>query len=133
MGLDAPLAGAADLASARWRAHSLPHNLDRVPDIAAGHGDLVEEKRLLLASMDDDRDRARRAAAFQRIHRINAALADAHHAVLDAAERAVATAEAGVANRRVARRRDWPFFLYPEEALAKLRREVAAHLSTAPG
>ncbi len=75
--------------------------------------------------MNDDRDSARRAAAFRRIHRINDGLADAHHALLDAAERDVATAEAGVANRRIARRRDWPFFLYPEEALQKLRREVA--------
>ncbi len=133
LGLDAPVAERGELARAQWRAHHLPHNLDRVHDIAAGHGDLVEEKGLLLASMDDDRDRARRAAAFQRIHRINAGLADAHHALLDAAKREVATAEAGVANRRVARRRDWPFFLYPEEALAKLRREVAARLSTATG
>ncbi|MBB6440404.1 hypothetical protein HNQ78_000125 [Phycisphaera mikurensis] len=128
LGLDAPVASPADLARARWRAHHLPHNLDRVPEVAAGHGDLVEEKRLLLASMDDDRDGARRAAAFRRIHRINDALADAHHALLDAAEREVATAAAGVANRRATRRRDWPFFLYAEEALAKLRREAAARV-----
>ena len=76
--------------------------------------------------MDDDRDRARRRAAFGRVHRINAALADAHHVALDAAERGVRVAEAGLANRRTAARRDWPFFLYPEEALQKLRRELAA-------
>ena len=127
--LDAPLADPAALAAARWRAHSLPHNLDREPGFADAHPELVAEKRELLATMDDDRDPARRRAAFDRIHRINAALADAHHALIDRAQREVTVAEAGLANRRTAARRDWPFFLYPEEALHKLRREVAARVA----
>lgn len=124
LGLDAPLADRDELAAAKWRAHHLPHNLDREPDVAPGHPDLINEKRILLSGMDDDRDRSRRAAAFGRIHRINEALGDAHHVLLDRTRTAVATAEAGVRNRRTALRRDWPLFLYPAETLQNLRSAI---------
>jgi hypothetical protein len=114
---DAPTGGEAQRRRAVWRAHHLPHNLDRELGL---DGELAAEKRRLLEHMDDDRDRIRRRAAFRRVHAINRELAERHRGVLVEARRAVERAEAGVANAAVAGRRDWSFLFYPEGALAEL-------------
>ncbi len=120
----APVADRAQVERAVWVAHHLPHNLDRVPSIAAGHPDLVNEKRVLLERMDDDRNRVRRRTAFDRVHVINDALADAHHALIDRAGTELNTARTGLSNAAVAGKRDWCFALYPEAVLASLRDTI---------
>jgi len=128
---DLPIATRASLAEALWYRHHLPHNIDReLPEYA--DPSLTAEKRGLLAHMDDDRDRDRRRTAFDRLHAINRRLAEDNPEAVDAAGRAVNRARAGVANAGVAGKRDWPFFLYPAEALRGLRRCFAAR-PPAPG
>lgn len=118
---DAPVNTAADVRRAVWAAHHLPHNLDRVLNLDEP---LAREKRELLAHMDDDRDKKRRRAAFEAIHRINRGLAAAHPEPLAAARRDLERARAGRANAAVARRRDWSFLLYSAEQLETLRQRL---------
>ena len=120
LAFDVPVADPADLAAARWRAHHLPHNLDRVLTL---EGTEVDRKRALLASMGDDRNRTRRAAAFAEIHRINATWAQRHAAVVEASEKEVKHARIGVANRAVAHRRDWCFAFHDARQLTSLRQQ----------
>lgn len=121
LNLDAPIADQADLTRAVWQKHHLPHNLDRALNLT---GHLVERKRELLAHMDDDRDKARRRDAFRELKQINRELAEQHPDQLQAADRALARARAGVGNTNIAGRRDWCFALYPEEDLHDLRRMI---------
>ncbi len=114
---DAPLASREDVARAIWLRHHLPHNLDRYLCLDTKP---AKRKLELLAHMDDDRDKRRRAAAFTEIHAINAALAQVHPEALAAADAALATARAGLRNRSLTQRRDWCFALYPPEALDAL-------------
>ncbi len=118
---DAPVAEPAALRRAVWWRHHLPHNLDRQPGV---DGRLVQRKRALLAHMDDDRDRARRRAAFHEIHRINDELARLHADRLHDADRRLRAARAGVGNHHVAHKRDWPFALYPPQAIERLRQQL---------
>ncbi|MEM1027142.1 MAG: hypothetical protein AAGJ38_03580 [Planctomycetota bacterium] len=122
--LPGPIADHQQLAHAIWHQHHLPHNLDRDPGVAPSHPELVAEKARLLATMDDDRDRKRRRVAFDRIHAINAALADAHHVLIDRADNARRQVEIGLANSAIRRKRDWCFALHPELALEGLRESV---------
>ncbi|MCX5659265.1 MAG: hypothetical protein NTW19_06020 [Planctomycetota bacterium] len=118
LAFDAPLAEPAERNHALWYAHHLRHNIDR----GLAEGDArVARKRELLASVERDHDKARRAAAFAEIHRINDALAADHAELLDAARAAARRTEVGLANRAIAGRRDWCFALYPAEQLAALR------------
>ncbi len=113
MGFDVPVADAAEWRRAQWWLHHLPHNIDR----AVPHDTLdpaqVAEKRRLIDHMDDDRDTARRAAGFNRLHQINRGLARAHPGAFQAAQQRYDRARLGVANQRVAGKRDWCFGLYP--------------------
>ena len=118
---DAPVAAPQQLAAALWKAHHLPHNLDRVMRLS---GPEVQRKRVLLETMNDDRDRSRRAAAFDEIHRINAALARRHGATIEAAHQDVQRMRDGMANRRIARRRDWCFALHDGSQLQSLARAL---------
>ncbi len=114
---DAPVADTDELRRAVWRRHHLPHNVDRAL------GAIDPRKRTLLERMDDDRDRRRRRAAFERLHAINDELAAAHPELIAEARRGVDRARIGVENQRLARRRDWCFALYPP---AKLRALIDA-------
>ena len=67
---------------------------------------------------------AARRAAFDELHRINAALQAQHADALDAAQREVHRCRRGLANLAVARRRDWPAPLLPDSILQQLRSEV---------
>jgi len=110
------------LERAIWHAHHLPHNLDRQLNLTSA---LVHEKQKLLAYMNDDRDKQRRRAAFQRIHQINRELSDQHPKAIAQAQRAVERARVGVDNAAIAGKRDWPFLLYPPEKLETLRDRIA--------
>ena len=106
LAFDAPVNDGADVARAVWHAHHLPHNPDRVLGL---DGPLVDEKAALLRTMYDDRDPARRRAAFHRIHAINAALVAQHPQALDDARARLRRTRRGVTNATIAHRRDWPF------------------------
>ena len=117
-----PVNDQAALSRAVWHRHHLKHNVDRYAATDHPEADypLVERKRDLLAHMDDDRDRARRRAAFDELHRINAELCDACPQVIRGAEAALDRTRAGLANRAIATRRDWFFGLYPAATLDRL-------------
>jgi len=120
---DAPLADEAQLQRAQWYAHHLPGNIDRVLKLDGRDG-RVARKREILAHMDDDRDKRRRAKAFVELQAINAELGREHGDLLTAARQAVADARLGVANRDIALRREWCFALYPREKLDALVRSL---------
>ncbi|MEM9882890.1 MAG: hypothetical protein AAF800_08230 [Planctomycetota bacterium] len=122
---DLPVNGPEELARAKWYAHHLPHNVDRVLGLPADDPD-VRAKRELLEHMDDDRDAGRRRSAFTALHRINKGLVKRHADALAEAGRAVDRADAGVANAATAGRRDWPLACYPAEALAALVSRLEA-------
>ena len=117
MAFDLPVATAGQLAQASWWAHHLRHNLDRALDL---DGPGVQRKRILLSHMDDDRDRARRARAFARIHQVNDELARHHPEPLADAAARLRDARTGVANLAAARKRDWCFALYRPTQLRAL-------------
>ena len=124
--LPGPTATPQEHRRAVWLAHHLPHNLDRIQSVAAAHPELVAEKADLLAHMHDDRDRRRRRAAFERLHTLNAALADAHHVLIDRAQRQRRQTELGLRNAALSARRDWPFAIYPDESIAALADTIRA-------
>ncbi len=115
--LDVPMADAAAVDRAAWWAHHLPHNLDRALDL---DGAAVRRKRQLLAQMNDDQDRTRRAAAFAELHRINAAFAVEHRDAVNEAQDQLDQVRIGAANRKIADRRDWCFALYRPRQLDAL-------------
>lgn len=119
---DVPVAEPADLHRAQWYAHHLPGNVDRVLHL---NGPRVARKRELLAHMDDDRDKRRRAAAFAELHAINADLSREHADLLAASRAAVTHARQAVANRAIATRRDWSFALYPPQTLHALKAKLS--------
>jgi hypothetical protein len=124
--LAAPLADETQLRQAQWRLHHLPHNLDRELKLDS---DTARRKRQRLAHMDDDRDPARRRESFDEIHAINAQLAAEHAGALHEARQQLQRARAGVANRRLAARRDWFFGLYPHDRLAPLAAAIDERLA----
>ena len=125
--LDAPVAGADELAHAQWWAHHLPHNIDRVAaDLAGEPQDWARRKGTLLAHMEDDRDRVRRAGSFAQLHELNRALAQARPQLLAQAQQQLDRARVGLANRALAARRDWCFALYPPAQLAELAAAIRA-------
>ena len=129
---DLPVNGRVELERAIWRRHHVKDNVDRalLPGASVDVQELIRNKRELLAHMDDDRDKARRRAAFDEVHRINAALRDAHSEVIDDADIELERARVGVANRAIAQRRDWFYGLYPQEKLDALRDAVVSQLAT---
>lgn len=124
--LPVPQAQIAEQVHAVWWRHHLPHNLDRAVPAELLDAARVQEKRELLAHMDDDRDKRRRARAFARIHEINALFAQRHPQALAAAEDRLRQVIAGVANAGIAQRRDWCFALYPGDRLQRLAKALGA-------
>jgi hypothetical protein len=120
-----PVAEPRDVERAVWYAHHLPHNLDRHLPREVVDPSLAERKRELLAHMNDDRNRKRRAAAFREIHEINRQLSEQQAESLALAKQQVERAKAGAANLTVAMRRDWSFALYPKEKMDALKAAIA--------
>ena len=126
-----PMADGEAVARARWRVHHAPHNVDRLLKLDDA---LTREKRRVLGGVlapaaRGATSRLQRRLAFAHLHLINARLASAHGQVVDAARAELGRARVGLANAAVARRRDWPFFLYGEQVLAELGRGVEAALA----
>ena len=117
-----PTASRTELLRAVWYRHHVWFNIDRYAQVDPA---LAREKRELIAHMDDDRDKPRRAAAFRLIHAINERLRGDHPELLDQANQRLRRARAGRANQAVLARRDWCFAFYPVERLADLQRRIA--------
>ena len=126
-----PLADRADYDRAVWLTHHLPHNMDRFAPSSSLDDTLVRQKQAILMHMDDDRDARRRRAAFHELHKINAALTASHPLLRDQAKRQLDTASLGVANAKVAAKRDWCFALYPPDQIAALRDAIANQVRAA--
>ena len=122
---EVPVASQEQLNQAVWFDHHLPFNVDRFTQSKDEQEQaMVAEKRELLAHMNDDRDKRRRAKAFKRIHEINATLRDTHQQAVKEAEHKKREARIGVRNSRIAQRRDWCFALYPERNLRELKNKI---------
>lgn len=126
---EVPVATQEQRIHAQWFAHHLPHNVDRFTEaqheVEAG---LRQEKRDLLDRMNEDRDKRRRSKAFQRVHAINAEIAQLHAGVLRNAAGRAGEKKLGVDNVAIARRRDWCFTLYPTEHIDELKRLIETAL-----
>ncbi|MEM9416496.1 MAG: hypothetical protein AAGA29_13620 [Planctomycetota bacterium] len=123
--LEVPVATSAELEKTVWLRHHLPHNVDRfAEDPATLDPALLAEKRAILAGDPADHDSSAKRETGRRLRTINRALADAHTELLTDAAAAVARARQGLANARIANRRDWCFQLYPPEKLAALRQAL---------
>lgn len=121
---EVPVATQAELEEAVWFCHHLPHNVDRFADPAWLDPALLAEKRAILAGDPADHDKPTRRAARRRLRAINRALADAHPELIADADTTVTRARRGLANAKIARRRDWCFQLYPREKLARLHHAI---------
>jgi hypothetical protein len=128
MDFDVPVADRAEVDRAVWWAHHVPHNVDRA---TPADGPLVTRKRGILAHMDDDRDKRRRAAAFAELHKINARLVGEHPDVVAHAGLDLERARTGLLNRQVTMKRDWFFGLYPPKKIEELRQSIAGSARTA--
>jgi len=125
---DAPVSSRMELAQAVWQAWHLPHNIDRcVPaeELTDEHRKLACRKRSILAHMDDDRDRRRRAQAFAELHKINDIFVQHHLDLIRSARKRSDLARLGAANTAVAGRRDWCFGIYPDRTMRALAEQLA--------
>lgn len=111
-----PLADRAALHHAVWYRHHLPHNIDR----ALGSED--SQKRLLFRVKD--------RAAFEQLHRINESLVAANPHLITEADRELERAQVGLANAKVANKRDWCFPLYSHERIDQMRDMIYRTIST---
>jgi len=107
-----PIAEPADLTRAIWFEHHLPHNLDRYLPASQLDEAMIQRKGELLAHMEDDRDPRRRAKLFRELHQINTHFARQHEPMLALAAEQTSRVRKAIANRAVARKRDWCFLLY---------------------
>jgi hypothetical protein len=121
---DVPVCTPSERERAVWYAHHLPHNVDRHLRIDGVDALLADEKRALLAHMDDNRDQRRREASFARLHAVNDQLASHHIDAISRARQQVDASTRGVLNRQIVQRRDWPLQWYGGEALLRLRDAV---------
>lgn len=119
---------ANEVAHAVWYAHHLKDNIDRELKL---DNEMSREKRILLTSMDDDRDKARRLIAFEKIKAINRVLVSEHTQVATAAKQAVMDAKVGVGNKVIADKRDWCFALYPQDKIEQLVNHLGEQVSIA--
>lgn len=106
------------------KVHHLKHNLNLETDLPAQAKLLAQAKADLLTHMHDDSDKWRKQAVFKQIHSINKQLAALMPQVLADADEALAEAKMGLRNHGLTMKRDWPFVIYPREALAHLAQAI---------
>ena len=124
-----PLASAHDLARAIWWLHHLPHNIDRHADAATLDPDLVSRKHAALAVLRDSEDPHTKAAAFAKLHKLNAQLATTHANLIDSAKANLAATKRALQNHQITTHRDWPAWCHPPEVLKALHDAVRAKLT----
>lgn len=110
----------AEARRARWLAHHARHHPSLI-----GDGEAAARKRELLEEIRRaERGSARREALFREMHAVLERARAGHAERLAELERAAEVAEARLGNAAVARERTWPFVLYPEGDLVRLREMV---------
>ncbi|MHC5114768.1 MAG: hypothetical protein ACYTGP_10105 [Planctomycetota bacterium] len=117
--LDDADAPAPDVAAATAEARRIWHDPepDRRPD-APGPGPIKRD--LLRAVAEASRGSASRRQAFFSMHRQLETLRGTHAGHVELWQRRAADARRAEADAAIARRRDWPFALYPREAIDEL-------------
>jgi len=123
MNFNVPLADRKQLDHALWYRHHLPHNINRYVNINPTLKPLVQRKMQLIQHMNDDRDRNRRQQAYHDIQETNRMLAAAYDDEIGRADQNLETARIGLANSRIARKRNWCFAFYDAKQLQELSRE----------
>jgi hypothetical protein len=111
--------GAAEVATAKWRAHSARHH-------PAMLGEPTNEsvKATHVAAIKSSRDRHARDASFRAMHHILDEYRARRVQDLSGLEYAAAEVEGQKADAAIASDRTWPFPLYPPEALQDLKRRI---------
>lgn len=128
---DVPVTTPQQRDRAQWYAHHLPHNIDRYSRAGGEYeAAMITEKRRLLDQMNDDRDKRRRARAFQRVHAINTELRGQHQGLIREAAQRANDARIGVSNAAIAGRRDWCFALYPGDEIRQLKQRLVESLKS---
>ncbi len=125
-----PVATVEDLCHEIWRAHWLPHNMDRALQL---QGESVNRKWQLIQDMDMDRNRQRRKKAWQEINAINHALVECHTDVIEKSQAALEQARVGLKNKSVSNKRDWPAVFNDLEQLSHMfHSREQEHANTNP-
>lgn len=119
----------AEARRARWLAHHARHH----PSLIGDAGASARKRELLEEIRRAERGSARRSVLFREMHAVLERAAAAHAERLAELDRAAEVAEARLGNAGVARERTWPFVLYPEGDLARLREMVWAAVGGAGG
>lgn len=119
---DVPLAHEEDVEDAICHLHHLRHNMDRFTDVDP---QLAQAKAELIENLANPKaNRTDKKVWFKQLHAINDQFCEDHVDMLNEAYNRVTHAKKGIANRQLASRRDWPFFLYPDHQLDHLRHLI---------
>ena len=127
--LPVPAADTDDLRHAVWQAHHTPHNIDRSIPVDKTKTPIIAEKHRLIEHMNDDRNRQRRAAAFDRIHQINKQLANNHPEIITNSTDQLVQTQIGIANHRIATKRDWCLSFYEPSQLRAINNELVSQIN----
>ena len=118
-----PFAHQEDVEEAVCFLHHLKHNIDHYADVDET---LADAKALLIKKLADRKaSRQDKKVWFKQLHDINDHFCQQHVDLLNTAYNRVTNAQKGIANRLLASRRDWPFFLYPDHQLQHLRQLIS--------
>lgn len=119
---DVPFAHPQDVEDTLWYLHHLRHNIDRYAQVDAT---LAQAKTELIEQLAQRHaSRADKKIWFRQLHAINDQFAEDHVDLLNEAYQQLNDAKQGIANRQLASRRDWPFFLYPDHQLDHLTQII---------
>ncbi|MAX26546.1 MAG: hypothetical protein CMJ19_18795 [Phycisphaeraceae bacterium] len=119
---DVPLAHQEDVEQAVCHLHHLRHNIDHYTEVDP---ELANIKAQLIEQLADRHaDRKEKKVWFKQLHAINDQFCEDHVELLNDAYNKLTRAKQGIRNRKLASRRDWPFFLYPDHQLEHLRYMV---------
>ena len=111
-----------DVEHACWYLHHLKHNMDRFTEMG---GELYTQKQTLIKQLaNTNASREDKKNWFKQLHQINEQLCQKHVDVLHEAHKKLTMAQRGVANREMASRRDWPFFLYQDSQIQQLQKMI---------
>lgn len=121
--LPAPDVSERDAARARWRAAHARHDPAMLGDPAAA----AEKSRLLALISETKAGGADPLPLYRAMHDLLARVRERHSSSLGALEQDAARATAGLSESRLARDRTWAFPFHSSDALAGLKRVVAAN------
>ncbi|MBL4700067.1 MAG: hypothetical protein JKX85_02315 [Phycisphaeraceae bacterium] len=111
-----------DVEHARWYLHHLKHNMDRFAEMGS---ERYTQKQTLIKQLANTRtSRQDKKNGFKKLHQINDQLCQKHADILNKADNELTRALRGVANKEMASRRDWSFFLYQDSQIQQLQKMI---------